>query len=306
MDQEEITDSQLPSPRTRHLPDPGVRHQCWRHLCPGHLLQPGQNLREGAEPEVWSLPHQWWEARLSSEEWQRIHCEAETAPVSWSQSQLQPGIDTSFKCWSLVLKYDAQVKVQRTLNWVLSQDSDSGTGSSGHTTPEPGLLHHPASRLSQQEPVNKSSSNITTDQENNVSLDTSLPPPVSKPSFTMPTTSIHNALDSVWTDKGNQSCLYLSSWWYIFLSRWHQGCCLDWAEWLWSGSGWSCEHRDQGQQEQWHAGHAGEAGGWRGQVVGSLGHLTILVITSHCMLHVMTALYTRVTLLWFYFMLSIL
>ena len=113
----------------------------------------------------------------------------------------------------LVLKYDAQVKVQRTLNWVLSQDSDSGTGSSGHTTPEPGLLHHPASRLSQQEPVNKSSSNIMTDQENNVSLDTSLPPPVSKPSFTMPTTSIHNALDSVWTDnKGNQSCLYLSSW----------------------------------------------------------------------------------------------
>jgi len=97
----------------------------------------------------------------------------------------------------------SQVKVQRTLNWVLSQDSDSGTGSSGHTTPEPGLLHHPASRLGQQEPVNKSSSNIMTDQENNVSLDTSLPPPVSKPSFTMPTTSIHNALDSVWTDKGD-------------------------------------------------------------------------------------------------------
>ena len=36
-----------------------------------------------------------------------------------------------------------QLKVQRTLNWVLSQDSadsssGSGSGNSGHSTPEPG------------------------------------------------------------------------------------------------------------------------------------------------------------------------
>merc|ERR1712227_219909 len=39
----------------------------------------------------------------------------------------------------------SQVKVQRTLHWVLSQDSDSGTGSgtSGQSTPEPGMIHPP-------------------------------------------------------------------------------------------------------------------------------------------------------------------
>ena len=93
------------------------------------------------------------------------------------------------------------MKVQRTLNWVLSQDSDSGSGSgaSGHTTPEPGLVPGlPPPRM--KEPA-KGVSN-TADVENNVSLDISIPPPSSKP-FTVPTSTIHSALDSVWTaDKG--------------------------------------------------------------------------------------------------------
>jgi len=74
----------------------------------------------------------------------------------------------------------AQLKVQRTLNWVLSQDSDgtgSGSGNSGHSTPEPG-----------QTPV---------------LLDTSMPPPVTTKPFTMPATTINSALDTLWTDKGD-------------------------------------------------------------------------------------------------------
>ena len=84
------------------------------------------------------------------------------------------------------------MKVQRTLNWVLSQDSDSGSGSgtSGHTTPDPG-------------PVSQVRPGVS-DKENNINmsnLDTSLPPPVSKP-YTMPSSSLNTGLDSVWGDNG--------------------------------------------------------------------------------------------------------
>ena len=82
------------------------------------------------------------------------------------------------------------MKVQRTLNWVLSQDSDSGSGSggSGHSTPDPG-------HVSQLRPG-------ASDKENNVNtLDTSLPPPVSKP-YTMPASSLNTGLDSVWGESG--------------------------------------------------------------------------------------------------------
>jgi len=76
-----------------------------------------------------------------------------------------------------------QLKVQRTLNWVLSQDSadsssGSGSGNSGHSTPEPG-----------QTPA--------------VRVDTSMPPPATSKPFTMPATSISSALDTLWTDKGD-------------------------------------------------------------------------------------------------------
>jgi len=87
----------------------------------------------------------------------------------------------------------SQVKVQRTLNWVLSQDSDSGSsGNSGHSTPEPGPVH-PSPSLDQAK--------TRSDEEKCVGVDTSLPPPVSKP-FTMPVSTMYSALDSVWTDKG--------------------------------------------------------------------------------------------------------
>ena len=78
-----------------------------------------------------------------------------------------------------------QLKVQRTLNWVLSQDSDgtgSGSGNSGHSTPEPG-----------QTPV---------------MLDTSMPPPATTKPFTMPATTINSALDTLWTDKGKKTIIY--------------------------------------------------------------------------------------------------
>jgi hypothetical protein len=87
----------------------------------------------------------------------------------------------------------SQIKVQRTLNWVLSQDSkcdsSSGSGQSGHTTPDPG------SRPGRQR----------NDAENNVNVDTSMPPPGStKPvAHTMPSVSITTALDSLWIDKGD-------------------------------------------------------------------------------------------------------
>jgi len=101
----------------------------------------------------------------------------------------------------------SQVKVQRTLNWVLSQDSDSGSGgTSGHSTPEPGLVvghghggvtPEPGLGHGLQPP--RTMEPAKADPENNLSLDTSQPPPVSK-HFTVPTSTIHSALDSVWTD----------------------------------------------------------------------------------------------------------
>ena len=67
---------------------------------------------------------------------------------------------------------------------MLSQDSDgSGSGNSGHSTPEPG-----------QTPV---------------MLDTSMPPPVTTKPFTMPATTINSALDTLWTDKGKKDILYI-------------------------------------------------------------------------------------------------
>ena len=98
-----------------------------------------------------------------------------------------------------------QIKVQRTLNWVLSQDSkcdsSSGSGQSGHTTPDPG------SRPGRQR----------NDAENNVNVDTSMPPPGStKPvAHTMPSVSITTALDSLWIDKGNNRILLLSIHFYF-------------------------------------------------------------------------------------------
>ena len=92
-----------------------------------------------------------------------------------------------------------QIKVQRTLNWVLSQDSkcdsSSGSGQSGHTTPDPG------SRPGRQR----------NDAENNVNVDTTMPPPGStKPvAHTMPSVSITTALDSLWIDKGTYRILFL-------------------------------------------------------------------------------------------------
>ena len=101
------------------------------------------------------------------------------------------------KCLCVFFLY--QIKVQRTLNWVLSQDSkcdsSSGSGQSGHTTPDPG------SRPGRQR----------NDAENNVNVDTTMPPPGStKPvAHTMPSVSITTALDSLWIDKGKYRILLL-------------------------------------------------------------------------------------------------
>ena len=99
------------------------------------------------------------------------------------------------KCLCTFFLY--QIKVQRTLNWVLSQDSkcdsSSGSGQSGHTTPDPG------SRPGRQR----------NDAENKVNVDTTMPPPGStKPvAHTMPSVSITTALDSLWIDKGKYRIL---------------------------------------------------------------------------------------------------
>merc|ERR1712098_111169 len=88
----------------------------------------------------------------------------------------------------------SQVKVQRTLNWVLSQDSDSGTGSgtSGQSTPEPGMIQPPP-------PVQQMK---RTEVDNNLNVSDSLPTPVTSKPFAMPTSSMNTVLDSVWTDQG--------------------------------------------------------------------------------------------------------
>merc|ERR1712121_537385 len=73
----------------------------------------------------------------------------------------------------------SQVKVNRTLNWVLSQDSDSGTssGTSGQSTPEPGMVHPP--------PVQQIERTVV---DNNLLVpDSSLPTLVTSKPFTMPT-----------------------------------------------------------------------------------------------------------------------
>merc|ERR1712126_222171 len=87
----------------------------------------------------------------------------------------------------------SQVKVNRTLNWVLSQDSDSGTssGTSGQSTPEPGMIHPP--------PVQQMK---MTEVDNNLNVPDSLPTPVTSKPFTMPTHSMNTVLDSVWADQG--------------------------------------------------------------------------------------------------------
>merc|ERR1711881_788386 len=74
LDQEEVSDPQLSAQRPRDLQHTGVRHQCWGHILPGNLLQPRQDLRERTEPEVWSLPHHWREARVSPQEKRRSRC----------------------------------------------------------------------------------------------------------------------------------------------------------------------------------------------------------------------------------------
>jgi len=86
----------------------------------------------------------------------------------------------------------SQVKVQRTLNWVLSQDSDSGSGSgtSGQSTPEPGMIQPPVQQMKRNE------------VDNNLNVPDALPTPVTSKPFTMPTNSMNTALDSVWTDQG--------------------------------------------------------------------------------------------------------
>ena len=86
-----------------------------------------------------------------------------------------------------------KVKVQRTLNWVLSQDSDSGSGSgtSGQSTPEPGMIQPPVQQMKRNE------------VDNNLNVPDTLPTPVTSKPFTMPTNSMNTALDSVWTDQGN-------------------------------------------------------------------------------------------------------
>ena len=86
----EVSDPQLSAQRPRYLQHAGVRHQRRGHLLPGNLLQPWQDLGKRTEPEVssdrsdcicptcwqvWSLPHHWREARVSSEEdWGRCSC----------------------------------------------------------------------------------------------------------------------------------------------------------------------------------------------------------------------------------------
>jgi len=91
-----------------------------------------------------------------------------------------------------------QVKVNRTLNWVLSQDSDSGTGSgtSGQSTPEPGIIYpHPVQQIERTVVDNGVDNNLLVP-------DSSLPTPVTSKPFTMPTNSMTTVLDSVWTDQG--------------------------------------------------------------------------------------------------------
>merc|ERR1712227_4935 len=71
LDKKKVADPQLPSPRPSHIWNLGVWHQCRGHLCPGNILQPRQNLREGTESPLRPLSHQWREARFwtSSEYW---------------------------------------------------------------------------------------------------------------------------------------------------------------------------------------------------------------------------------------------
>merc|ERR1712227_434593 len=177
LDEKKVADPQLPSSRTRHFPDLGVRHQRGRHLGPGNLLQPRQDLGAGTEFRFGHHP-------TSGEK----HS---------SGSPPKPGNDPVVKP-RLLLYPDhnlnsSQVKVQRTLNWVLSQDSDSGTGSgtSGQSTPEPGMIHPP--------PVQQMK---RTEVDNNLNVPDSLPTPVTSKPFTMPTNSMNTVLDSVWADQG--------------------------------------------------------------------------------------------------------
>merc|ERR1712126_224721 len=62
LDEKKVADPQLPSSRTRHFPDLGVRHQRGRHLGPGNLLQSRQDLGAGTESPLRSPSHQWREA----------------------------------------------------------------------------------------------------------------------------------------------------------------------------------------------------------------------------------------------------
>ena len=132
----------------------------------------------------------------------------------------------------------SQVKVQRTLNWVLSQETDSVATGSGQTTPVE-QLPVPVGHQSRQpsgsdgnsvqsglmglrlassdfgsKPENKGVLANKEDCQEKMGetanpLDTSLPPSsanlhclVAPKSFTVPTISLTSALDSVWAEKG--------------------------------------------------------------------------------------------------------
>eukprot|EP00092_Neocalanus_flemingeri_P015560 GFUD01016842.1.p1 GENE.GFUD01016842.1~~GFUD01016842.1.p1 ORF type:complete len:305 (-),score=80.53 GFUD01016842.1:430-1344(-) len=153
----------------------------------------------------------------------------------------------------------SQVKVQRTLNWVLSQDSsDSSPTVSGQTTPAEavsGPVHQTAVQAARTErqasgadvrsaqsglmglrltssefiPIgNPEAQELPSKFEDNPEkvgeaghpLDTSLPPStanlpclVAPKSFTLPTVSLTNALDSMWAEKGVGAVDTLDSVW---------------------------------------------------------------------------------------------
>jgi len=142
----------------------------------------------------------------------------------------------------------SQVKVQRTLNWVLSQESDSTATGSGQTTPVE-HLPVPVGHQSRQNSgsdgnsvqsglmgLRLTSTDLVSKQDNKEELDdkdvqekvgemanpldTSLPPStanlpclVAPKSFTLPTISLTSALDSVWAEKGVGAVDSLDSMW---------------------------------------------------------------------------------------------